>query len=148
MSIPTRAAWGEAIRGLRLGAALDRDGYSPGEPIDLTISLRNEGGEPVTLVESHLLWEYRILVDLDGIGAVAMSAQALGIFGNLESWYSGARRSVELPPEAAYELPWKAPLHQWFVIDRPGRYAVQVQRKDWVEGDEVLTSGIVRFEVR
>lgn len=143
----TTTSWGEAIRGLRLGAALERDRYSPGEATDLTLAIRNDGGHAVSLVESHLLWEYRFLVTLHGHGEVAASEKAQRILRNLESGYSGARRVVKILPDTLYTIEWKALLHEWFEIGRPGSYSVQAKRPDWNEGDAVLTSGSVRFEV-
>lgn len=143
----TSTSWGEAIRGLRLGAALERDHYRAGDPVELVLSLRNEGAEPARLVHSHLLSEYSLNVTHDG-AAVPMTDEAQRIVRNLEAWYSGARRVIAIPPGTVHVLDWKAPLHQWFEVGRPGRYAVQAQRRDWSDGDAVLTSGVAHFEVR
>jgi hypothetical protein len=146
--LTTKTFWGDAHRGLRLGAALERDLYAADDAIELVLAVRNEGPQPVQLVESHLLWEYRFVVALDGLGEVPMSEEAQRIEHNLESWHSGARRAIDILPDTVYVLDWKAPLHRWFEIDRPGSYGVQAQRKDWRDGEAVLTSGTVRFEVR
>lgn len=142
-----RFAWGEPTRGLRLGVALEQGVHGPGDPVSLELCLRNNGDHSVKLVESHLLWEYELHVTLEGQGEVAMTEQGRRIVESLE-WQTGARRVIEILSGTYYELPWKAPLHEWFEIGRPGRYSALAQRKDWREGDAVLTSGIVRFEVR
>lgn len=126
MNVEAKREWGKETQGHAISIMAKNAVVSPGDPIILTISLKNVGTEDIRVLETAPLAAYAIEV----LGPNGEKVP-LTLYGklSLESHRLGSRSVSILKPGAESSV--EIHLNRMFDFTIPGKYTVSVQRAIW-----------------
>lgn len=126
MNVESKRKWGKETQGHAISIIAKNEVVSPGEPIILTISLKNVGTADIRVLETAPLAAY----DIEVLGPNGEKVP-LTLYGkiSLESNREGSRSVSILKPGAESSV--EIHLNRMFDFTIPGKYTVSVQRAIW-----------------
>lgn len=140
--------WGDEVNALRLGISLEKKHYDHTEkPIILEILVTNISAHMIRIVETHILNENEFELSREGDEPVNMTPEGTKVKQAVRDLDDSRRVVVNLDAETVHKVEPPVKLDEWFQLEKPGTYTVQVQRRDWQGEAGVLTSGQLTFVI-
>ena len=109
--------------------------------------ITNIGSHTVTLVETHILREYEIRVMFENGQLVPMTTQGIELQKSVNGSEIFQRMIINLDPGSIHQIAPGVDLTEWFQLDKPSTYIVNIRSKSVQEGQPILISNLVTFVI-
>lgn len=118
--------WGKPTEGVVCAVSTDRKNKRFGfeDPIWVELRTKNTSSKEIKVVQTNLLSAFKLVV----IGP-DNKPSPLTLYGNRESEFSGAERSVHTIKPGEEDRPERVLLNRYFDMTLPGEYLVSFSRK-------------------